>query len=75
MTARDADLHFLTIQEAGELFRSGELSPVDITRACLERIEATDDDLRSFILVYSRTARWNRRASPSPRCCAASFAG
>ena len=27
MTARDNDLHFLTIHEAGELFRAGELSP------------------------------------------------
>ena len=29
----------LTIQKAAELIRSRQLSPTDLTRACLERIE------------------------------------
>ena len=56
MTAADAQLHFLTIHQAGALLRRGELSPVELTRACLERIAATDDHLHSFILLLAEEA-------------------
>ncbi len=65
MTARETDLHFLTIHEAGELFRSGELSPVELTRACLDRIAATDDDLHSFILILEDRALEQARVAES----------
>ena len=47
----DTKLHFLTIREAGELLRRRELSPVELVRACLDRIEATDGQLHSFITL------------------------
>ena len=47
----DTKLHFLTIREAGELLRRRQLSPVELVRACLDRIEATDDRLHSFITL------------------------
>lgn len=56
MTATDAQLHFLTIHQAGELMRRGELSPVELTHACLNRIAATDDRLHSFILLLADDA-------------------
>ena len=38
MATADQRLYFLTIHQAGELMRRGELSPVELTRACLDRI-------------------------------------
>ena len=61
----DTDLHFLTIHQAGELFRSGELSPVELTRACLDRIEQTDDRLHSFILLLADEALRQARVAES----------
>ncbi len=56
MAATDTPLHFLTIHQAGELMRKGELSPVELTRACLDRIADTDDRLHSFILLLADDA-------------------
>ena len=49
-------LHFLTIHQAAALLRRGELSPVELTRACLERIRETDGRLHSFILLLADDA-------------------
>lgn len=43
--------HSLTIQEIRQKLNSGELTSVELTRACLERIKATDDKLNAFITV------------------------
>ena len=51
MADTDTKLHHLTIRQAGELLRRRELSPVDLVRACLDRIEATDGQLHSFITL------------------------
>ena len=56
MSPTDSELYFLTIHRAGDMIRNGELSPVELTRACLERIEQTDDRLRSFILLTADDA-------------------
>ena len=56
MATSDPQLHFLTIHQAGELMRKGELSPVELTRACLDRIADTDDRLHSFILLLADEA-------------------
>ena len=56
MSMSDTQLHYLTIHQAGELIRKGELSPVELTRACLDRIQATDDRLHSFILLLADDA-------------------
>ena len=44
-------LHYLTIAEASELIRNHMLSPVELTRAFLERIEALDDELHAYITL------------------------
>ena len=56
-------LYFLTMREAGELMRSGQLSPVELLRACLERIEATDDRLHSFITMMTDEAMEQARTA------------
>ena len=56
MTTSDTQLHYLSIRQAGELIQRGELSPVELTRACLDRIQATDDRLHSFILLLADAA-------------------
>lgn len=50
-------LHDLGIAQAAQLIRGGELSPVDLTEACLRRIEAIDDRLHCFITVTADSAR------------------
>ena len=56
MATTDTPLHFLTIHQAAARLRNGELSPVELTRACLERIQDTDDRLHSFILLLADDA-------------------
>lgn len=48
-----SDLYYLSISEAADLLQSGEISPVDLINAHLERIEATDDRLNSFITLLA----------------------
>src|SRR5258708_4996047 len=45
-----------TITEASELIRSGEFSPVDLVRECLESIERLNPALNGFITVMAETA-------------------
>lgn len=49
-------LHHLTIHEAGPLLKSGQLSPVELTRAFLDRIEQLDDTLQAFITLLPEPA-------------------
>src|SRR5947207_13395682 len=48
------DLCFLTATELLEGYRKHELSPVDVTRAVLERIEKLNPVLNAFNLVSER---------------------
>ncbi len=53
----DAELtSALSLCEAADLIRCGELSPLDLARACLERIERLDGKLNSFITVTAESA-------------------
>jgi len=49
-------MHYKTISELAPLIESGELSPVDLTRSQLERIEALDSNLKSFATVTGELA-------------------
>ncbi len=55
MTTSDS-LCFTSISEAASLMESGELSPVELVRAHLDRIERTDASLASFITLLSEEA-------------------
>jgi aspartyl-tRNA(Asn)/glutamyl-tRNA(Gln) amidotransferase subunit A len=46
----------LSIREAGELVRRKVVSPVELTRACLERIEQLNPTLNAFITVTAEQA-------------------
>ena len=48
-----SDLYYLSISEAADLLQSGKLSPVDLVNSHLERIEATDERLNSFITLLA----------------------
>lgn len=50
------DLHFLSIGEAARLIKSRRLSPVELTRALLQRIEALDPQLNAYITVTADLA-------------------
>ena len=63
MAQVDKKLHHLTIHEAGKLLKGGELSPVELTQAFLDRIAETDDRLHSFITLLSEEALREARAA------------
>src|SRR5437773_9410710 len=52
----DTDLCFLTLIEAAALLRRGTISPVELTRAVLDRIERLDPQLHSYITVLPERA-------------------
>ncbi len=53
----------LTIAEAARSFQAGELSPLELTRACLERIEALEPKLNAFITLLPELAVAEARAA------------
>ena len=52
----EPSLLFASIAEIGALYRSGELSPLELTRQCLARIEALNPSLNAFITVTAERA-------------------
>ena len=58
-------LYYLTIAEASALIRRHELSPVELTRAFLERIETLNDRLGAYVTVTAESALKDARAAES----------
>jgi aspartyl-tRNA(Asn)/glutamyl-tRNA(Gln) amidotransferase subunit A len=54
MTSRE--ITHLSVAEAADLIGKRELSPVELTEACLQRIDSLDADLRAFITVTREIA-------------------
>jgi aspartyl-tRNA(Asn)/glutamyl-tRNA(Gln) amidotransferase subunit A len=54
---------FLTIAQASRLLAKRELSPVELTEACLRRIETLDGQLDSFVTVTAERARAEARTA------------
>jgi aspartyl-tRNA(Asn)/glutamyl-tRNA(Gln) amidotransferase subunit A len=52
----DADLAFASIEEVGKLFRKRKLSPVELTRLMLARIEQFNTKLNAYITVTGELA-------------------
>jgi aspartyl-tRNA(Asn)/glutamyl-tRNA(Gln) amidotransferase subunit A len=52
----DAELAFSTIAEIAPKLQRREVSPVELTRACLERIERHDAQVNAFISVLAESA-------------------
>ncbi|HJS38038.1 MAG TPA: amidase [Burkholderiales bacterium] len=70
-----ADLHELSAAELAASYEGGELSPVDVTRALLERIDAREPRLNAMYLIRREAAvreardsekRWRVQAPLSP---------
>jgi aspartyl-tRNA(Asn)/glutamyl-tRNA(Gln) amidotransferase subunit A len=57
------ELHALSIAEAAGLIATRRLSPVELTEAFLDRIEAVDPQLNAFLLVTAAHARAQARAA------------
>jgi aspartyl-tRNA(Asn)/glutamyl-tRNA(Gln) amidotransferase subunit A len=57
------ELCFLTIAEASRLIAEKKVSPVELTEACLGRIEALDNQLDSFVTLTADRARTEARAA------------
>jgi aspartyl-tRNA(Asn)/glutamyl-tRNA(Gln) amidotransferase subunit A len=55
-TAIPSDLTNLSLREAGVALRRHSVSPADLTRACLERIDALNPALNAFITVTAEQA-------------------
>ena len=51
----------LTLVEAADRIARGEASPSELVEACLDRIAALDDRLRSFVVVLAERAREDAR--------------
>lgn len=49
-------LHKLTIKQAQEKLEAGEITSVDLTRACLERIKAVDGKIKACLTVCENEA-------------------
>jgi len=62
VVAESQDLAGITLQQARQLLRSKAVSPVDLTRACLMRIERCEGKLNAFITVTGERALADARA-------------
>ena len=56
MTASEKPLHYLTIDEAAKLIQKRALSPVELTKAILERISAVDGKLKAYLNLMADRA-------------------
>src|ERR1700729_285144 len=54
---------FPTIAEAAKLIADKQLSPVELTRLCLDRVKKLDPTLHSFLLVTEDRAMADARAA------------
>ena len=65
MTQSTSELYYLTMPEAGKLLRSKQLSPVELTRAFLDRIEELEPKLLAYITLLSDQAMADARTAQS----------
>jgi aspartyl-tRNA(Asn)/glutamyl-tRNA(Gln) amidotransferase subunit A len=56
-------LAFASLTEAGALLRAGKVSPVELARTCLERIESHNPLLNAFVTVTAESALQQARAA------------
>jgi aspartyl-tRNA(Asn)/glutamyl-tRNA(Gln) amidotransferase subunit A len=56
VSSMPADLTALSLAEASDLVHGQSVSPVELTRACLELIEARDTELNAFITLAANDA-------------------
>ena len=59
----DPDLYYLDIEGMAAAIKSGELSPLDLTEAHLERIAEAGPFAIAYLEVYAEEARARARAA------------
>src|SRR4051812_21972913 len=63
MPGNEKPLHYLTIDDASKLIRKRALSPVELTRAVLDRIAAVDGKLKAYLNLMPDRALSEARAA------------
>jgi Asp-tRNA(Asn)/Glu-tRNA(Gln) amidotransferase A subunit family amidase len=58
-----SDILSLSISQLGAAYRRRELSPVDVTEACLTSIEQTEPALHAWVDISAETARAEARVA------------
>ena len=58
---RQSDFHYQSIREIARKIEAGEISPVEMTRMMLERIEALDGQLKIYATVTADRAMASAR--------------
>ncbi len=61
----NTELHYKPITEQAAMLRSGEISPVELTQAYLDRISALDGELGAYITVMGEQAMAQARRAES----------
>ena len=61
----NAELHYKPITEQAAMLRAGEISPVDLTQAYLDRIHALNGELGAYITVMADSALAQARQAES----------
>src|SRR5215467_2209325 len=64
----DSDVAFAPIEEIGKLFRKRKLSPVELTKLMLGRIEGLNPKLNAYITVIEELALAQARKAESELC-------
>lgn len=62
------DLHFATISELGMCYRTGDVSPVEVVDALLDRIDKCGDETEAFITSTAERARAEAHAAETLLC-------
>ena len=57
------DLHFATVSELGARYRTGDVSPVEVVNALLNRIDQRGDETKAFIALTAERARAEAQAA------------
>ena len=63
MSQPSTELYHLSIREAAGLIESKQLSPVELTQAFLDRIEAIDGEIKSYVTLLGDEALAQARAA------------
>jgi len=64
----DAELTFFSISEIGKLYRSRKLSPVQVTRYLLDRIELLNPSINAYLTLNAEAALKDAAAAESALC-------
>jgi aspartyl-tRNA(Asn)/glutamyl-tRNA(Gln) amidotransferase subunit A len=62
-----AELYQLTIAESRDLLARGEITSVDLTQSCLDRIVAVDNQVRAFLAIDDEAALEQARRADETR--------